>query len=729
MSKGRIASRLTRRGALKALGLTGAGLAVAYVFGRDLVPILPSLGTPDFNDGTAWIKVGPEGKVSMLCPIHEMGQGSSLGMAQIVAEELNIDVADIQVSFPSTHDAPGLRFTTGSLGIVEHARPMAEAAARLREELRRRAAIQASADAMLLTDEPGGFSTPDGKNIPYEQIVDDSDLILEAGALPPAQVYTFDADREHQQIGRSAWPIQSGDIVTGMPVFAADIMRPGLVFGRAVQAPSPNAQITSVDFGDAHQMEGVLKVIDDRSRNLVGVIAETPGILNQAMQEVSVTWDKPGVFTTESIAEMLDIDTALANDDLEHVLEDGALDTTEPWTLDTRFDQPPLHHAAQELRCAVAEFSEREGREVVDVWTGSQDTFVNQRKAAAELGVSIDRVTIHNMRIGGGFGGRVLYDVVREAVLFAKAIGRPVKVEWSRHDEFLADRMRPPSSHRIRARVDAGGKITDWWHACRSGYVLLTEMIAPEPALSVARYFLHDRGSARGLTSPYLAARKRVELGEVALPFHVGEWRSLGAAPNIFAIESAVDELARKLELDPVEFRLKNLGDEHARLKYCLQRARELADRVSHVAENGRGRGYACGIYDENTYVAAAFDVQVESATHTIQVDRCVTVLDAGLAISPDQIKAQIEGCAMMSIGQLLSEAAPINAGLSAHSFVDYPTPVMKHVPDFEHEIINHKNIAPAGVGQAPIIAQVAALANAYRDATGIRLRTLPAGE
>lgn len=717
---------VTRRGALKMLGFGAAGLGVAFAIGRQFVPILPTLGTPNFNDGTAWIWVGGDGKVSMFCPIHEMGQGSSLGLAQIVAEELNVVASAIDVRFPSTAEVSSLRFTTGSLGMVEHARPVAEAAARLREELRRRAAVLLGADVGKLTDAAGGFSGPGDVVVDYTKIVGGKNTVLEADALAAARVYTFDPDREHRQVGQPGQPVQAAEIVTGQPVFAGDIRRPGMAYGRAVQSPSPDARVLAVDFGAAAQVEGVLKLVDDRSRSLVGVVADTPSALDQALAEVSVIWDKPGVFSVEDIAALVDVDEALAQDGLEHLLGDDDVSSDKPFTFDMRFDQPPLHHAAQELRSAVAEFSERDGREVVDIWTGSQDIFVNQKKAAAELGWSTERVTVHNMRIGGGFGGRVLYDVVREAVLFARAVGRPVKVEWSRRDEFLADRMRPPSSHRIRARLNEDGQITDWWHACRSGYVLLTEMVAPEPMLSAARYFLHDRGSGRGLAAPYAAKQKRIELGEVALPFHVGEWRSLGAAPNNFAIESAIDELARTTGRDPVEFRLQNLPDEHERLKHCLRRARQLAQKTTRSDAAEFGRGYACGIYDENTYVAAAFDIHADPSTRTIRVDRSVTVLDAGLAVSPDQIKAQIEGSAMMAIGQLLSETAPIDNGLSARTFADYPTPTMEHVPAFEIEVISQRDIPPAGVGQAPIVAQVAALANAFRDATGSRPRKLP---
>ncbi len=438
-------------------------------------------------------------------------------------------------------------------------------------------------------------------------------------------------------------------------------------------------------------------------------------------------WDRPDQYDAADVAALVDVDSALAAGGLEHTIADDGGEVSAPEVIDLRFDQPVLHHAAQERRCAVAEFNQRDGREVVEVWTGTQDIFVNQKKAAAELGWSADRVTVHAMRVGGGFGGRVLYDVVREAVFLARSVRRPVKVEWSRRDEFLADRTRPPSSHRLRIGASNEGDITEWRHACVSGHVLLTELMAPQPLLSGMRMVMHDFGAARGLETPYSAKSRHIAMSDVELPFHVGEWRSLGAAPNNFAIECAVDELARTLGKDPVVLRLQNLGPDQSRLKDCLSRVQAMCDARRRPLASGFGRGYACGIYYEQSYVAMAFDLVVDHERQMIRVERCYCALDVGLVISPDQVRAQIEGCAMMAIGQVLMEEAPIGAGgLSAHRFNDYPTPTLEHAPEFEIELIGSRSNPPAGVGQAPVIAAVPALANALRDATGYRAEKLP---
>lgn len=718
--------RITRRGLLKGAGFAAAGLTVTFLIGRKFFPILPSLATPEFN-GTAWIKVGSDGQISMLSPVHEMGQGSSLGLAQIVAEELNVETAEILVRFPSTKDVPHMRFTTGSQAISLHAKPIADATAQLREELRKRAAAMVGFKPGTLEDASGGFLAPGGRFIPYADAVGKEELTLATEDLQSAHSYTFNERRQKQQVGQKGLQIQAREIVTGAPVFAADIRRPNMAFGRAVQAPSPDARLLDVEGSGADQVSGVIKVVIDKDKGLVGVIAETPGSVDRALDLLQVTWDRPDPYDAKDVADLVDVDQALLKGSLEHSIVDEDVDLSSDWTIDMRFDQPILHHAAQEPRTAVAEFSKRDGEEFVDVWTGTQDIFVNQKKAAADLDWSPDRVTVHAMRVGGGFGGRVLYDVVREAVLLARHVDRPVKVTWSRRDEFLADRTRPPSSHRVQIRTDEDGRITDWRHACVSGYVLLTELMAPQPLLTGMRMVMHDFGASRELEAPYRATRRRIEMSNVELPFHVGEWRSLGAAPNNFAIESAMDELARKLDKDPLAFRLQNLGPERERLKNCLNQLKSMCDARPVTKAQGSGRGFACGIYQENSYVAAAFDVTLDRDGRNIGVDRCLFALDVGLVISPDQVKAQIEGCAMMAIGQLLTEAAPIEGGgLSARRFADYPTPTMAHVPEFEIDIIENSSSPPAGVGQAPIIATVPALANAIRDATGYRVLKLP---
>jgi CO/xanthine dehydrogenase Mo-binding subunit len=299
-------------------------------------------------------------------------------------------------------------------------------------------------------------------------------------------------------------------------------------------------------------------------------------------------------------------------------------------------------------------------------------------------------------------------------------------VQWSREDEFRSARNRPASTHRIKLAANAQGRLTDWWHAFASGHIIFARGRLPDWMLRAAR-LMGDLGVARGSTPPYAADQIRVEYRDVDLPIDLGTWRSLGAAPNTFAIESAIDELARLRDLDPVEFRLKNLPPEHDRLAACLRRTRELAEKVDRPRGAIVGRGYACGIYEENSFVAASADIQVDAATGAIRVVRMCCVQDVGLAINPDQLKAQIEGNLIWGLGMALTERVDI--GLSetvSLNFDRYVIPRMQDAPAFDIEIISPRNVPPAGAGETALIVGPPAIANALRDATGQRYSSLP---
>jgi CO/xanthine dehydrogenase Mo-binding subunit len=236
-----------------------------------------------------------------------------------------------------------------------------------------------------------------------------------------------------------------------------------------------------------------------------------------------------------------------------------------------------------------------------------------------------------------------------------------------------------------------------------------------------------DLGVARGSQPPYAADRKRVEYRDVDLPVDLGTWRSLGATPNTFAIESAVDELARLRGLDPVEFRLRNLAPEHERLATCLRRTRELAEKVDLRSGKGFGRGYACGIYEENSFVAASADVRVDAASGAIRVVRMCCVQDVGLAVNPDQLTAQIEGNLIWGLGMALMERVEIGrSDIASRNFDRYSIPRIQDAPEFEIEIISPRDVPPAGAGETALIVGPPAIANAVRDATGRRYTALP---
>jgi CO/xanthine dehydrogenase Mo-binding subunit len=719
---------ISRRRFLQATGWTAVGVTVVYLGIRRLRSIVPSFDIPGDDSGAAWLQIGPDGRCRMLCPRAEMGQHASIGLAQIAAEELNLTVEEIDVRFPNTREIPQVVLTAGSMSLALFSEPMARAAAALREIMRERAAEQAGVDLAAIEDGVGGFALPDGATLTYGALATGESVVLDAGSVPEARLYSFDAERPHRQIGRPAAPHQLEEIVTGAPVFASDVRLPGMLFGRCVRPAARNAKLTSAEDARARDLRGVVQVVIDLERDFVGVVCETPGSVDAAIAAIDVTWELPAPFDQRTIDERIDVDVALERGDLEHTPFDDRFAPEPAWDVDLRFEAQVQSHAMQEPRAAVARFGNVNGEESVEIWTGSQDAFVVQRHAARDLGISKDRVTVHPQRMGGGFGGREHYDVERDAVRLARAAGRPVKVQWSRQDEFRAARNRPASTHRVKLKADEQGRLTDWWHAFVSGHIIFARERLPGWMLRAAR-LMGDLGVARGSTPPYSASRKRVEYEDVDLPIDLGTWRSLGAAPNTFAIESAIDELAQLLNLDTVEFRLRNLPPEHGRLAACLRRTRALAEKVPLPPGTAVGRGYACGIYEENSFVAASADVRVDAASGAIQVVRMCCVQDVGLAVNPDQLAAQIEGNLIWGLGMTLKERVEIGqSDIASLNFDRYDIPRIGEAPEFDIEIISPRDVPPAGAGETALIVGPPAIANALRQATGRRFTALPIG-
>ena len=247
-----------------------------------------------------------------------------------------------------------------------------------------------------------------------------------------------------------------------------------------------------------------------------------------------------------------------------------------------------------EPRTAVARFGESVG---LEIWTGTQDPFFVRNALADSCGLDRDKVVVHGMRIGGGFGARTIVAAEMDAARLAKLCGRPGKVQWSRSDEFRAGFHRPPSSHRIRLTADWAGRITRWHHAFRSGHVIFTSA-AMGPGLQFATSFIADPGVARGAIPVYEAGETHVVFEDVRLPVKTGPWRGLGAAANSWAVETAVDALARAKGIDPLQLRLTSITPEHRWLKGVLTAVAEMAGWASRPKDSSdEGWGLACGIY------------------------------------------------------------------------------------------------------------------------------------
>lgn len=646
-----------------AAGVTVFAAAPACAFNP--LPALPTRSMPAAEARIAWLRLLPDGRVQLLLPRQEMGQGISIALRQIVAEELDWDLERIDAVLPDTGSIAPVKSTVGSDSLKDFAEPVARAAALLREHL------QSGSTATEIRDQG-----------------------------QPVALRSLRGGGRH--VGQGHPTERIADIVTGAPsLYAGDIRLPGMLFGLVLPAAT-----------EPRELAAGLRLVDlaDGRR---GLLSDHAGPLH------AVTLDRPQ--TPRSMPD-LDIDAAMQRGRLEHRLRNDAVSTDTAWTLDRRYDTPFAAHAQIEPRSAVAQWHGKDAAMQLEVWTGTQDAFFVRETLARHFGLSAERVLVHACRIGGGFGARTIVRQEMEAALLAQAAGRPVKVQWSRAAEFTDGFHRPPSSHRIRARLDAQGRITDWWHGFCSGHVIFTSAAMPRWMQAVTS-FVKDPGVARGALLPYAANRMRVEFSDIRLPVDTGPWRGLGAGPNGFAIESAIDELAQLAGQDPLQFRLANLDPQHGRLRACLEAVRDLSGW--DAAAPNSGRGVACGIYKESSYAAVVAEVQVAS-DGAVRVAHLWCAQDSGLVINPDQVRAQIEGNLLWGLGMVLTEKLPIEGGrVAAYTFADYPIPTMDAMPAIDIALLEPSGIPPSGAGETAMVA-VAAITNAIAAATGRRVLALP---
>lgn len=683
---------ISRRGLLR---LGGACLTIAFLPGCAL-PVIPKRPKADLGAAMGWIRFA-DGRYTLFIPRVEMGQNILTALKQIACEELGVGWDEVDARLPHTGQIARVRATVGSESVKDFALPLAQACATLREAMER--------------------GLHQGELKPVER--------------PAAQLRSLMRGQGRKHVGRAARIEHGAAIVRGQPLFAADVRLPGQLFGRVLRAPaSPGLRSMpkSLDETAARAVPGFVALVRDEALTLgaaagVGIVARTPSALGRIEAALAVQWQVEGGFGQADIDQAIDIDRRLTTPgSLAKQVHDDRIDAAGAWNVDLRIDIPVAAHAPIEPRAAVAAFA-ADGS--LQVWVGSQDVFYQRDVLARRLGLDEGRIIVHGQRVGGGFGGKTLCTVELEAAVLARAAKAPVKVQWTRAQELAQAFHRPPSSHRLRARLD-GGRLAQWWHGLASSHILFTNAVLPAWLQRITD-FSGDDGVARGAALPYRTVARRTEFDLVRLPVFTGPWRGLGAGPNGFAIESAIDECARQAGADPVRFRLDHAED--PRLARVLSRAASAARwGAAPPSTPGvrRGRGVACGIYKAMSYAAVVADVAVDTATGRVQVTRMVCAHDCGLVVNPDQVRAQCEGNLVWGLGMVLVERLPLEGSrVAAQTFAESPIPRTGEVPPMDIVLVDEGD-APSGAGETAIVASGAAIANALHDAIGLRLQRLP---
>lgn len=678
---------------MKRRAFLAAGSVTVLLPGCALVPVLPKRALPTPADSAGWVRHAA-GRYTLHLPRAEMGQNIATAFHQVACDELGVPWDAVTVRLANTASIARFKATVGSDSVREFAVPLAQACATLRLAL-----------------ESGARGE-----------------VLEAREITLAQLRAFGATA--RWVGQAAPQEQGREIVTGQPLFAADMRRPRMAYGRVVRSalsPEMPTQPLQWDEAAARRVPGFIALVRDPRLDLsqaqgLGIVAETPGALDRIEAALAVQWSSPSV-DAGSIAQRIDVQPRLARGALAHVQEQGRMDTRAAWDVDLQLEVPLAAHNAIEPRAAVAEQAE-DG--VLRLWAGGQDPFYQRDVVTRALGLDARQVHLQSMRIGGAFGGKTLCTVELEAAVLARAVARPVKVQWTRAQELAHGFHRPPSSHRVRARV-RDGRLTAWWHAFSSSHILFTNA-AMKPWMQGVARFIGDAGVARGSTPAYACPQVRVEYDLTRLPALTGPWRGLGAGPNMLAAESAMDECARAAGMDPLAFRLRNL--ESPRLAAVLEQAARDGqwERPQAAPPPGvrRGRGIACGIYKGMSYAAAVAEVEVDIATGAARVTRMWCAHDCGRMLNPDQVRAQTEGNLVWCIGTVLVEELPFSDGaVQARTFAESPVPRISDIGALHVHLVP-SDAAPSGAGETAMVAGAGAIANALRDATGHRFVRVP---
>lgn len=700
------------RGGLGTLGVLALG---TYVFRnsvrRSIIEMAETMVPPYSGTGTEanlWFEITKENKIIFHSPKVEMGQGTFTGLAQIIADELDVSIEQIEVKAAET--ATGIvdgMSTGGSLSIASLWQPLREMAATTREFVKQEAAKKIGVAASGLKTENGMVSSG-GKTMTYAEAVADVTEwnIPDTPELRPIKDYKF--------VGK---PIKRVDLtakVVGDPIFGMDAEMPDMLYATVVCPEHIGANLKSADTSGAEGMPGVVKVI--KKDNWVGVVAKSFPEALAAKNKIKVEWNIPKKWTQEEIIDLLKVGNG---DEMITQKAGSAVDPNDENVVALEFSSPLGAHAQIEPNGAVALV--KDGKATIQLST--QVIGITQKQVAEALGFDTENVNVIGTYLGGGFGRRLNTSHAILAAKMSQEVGQAVKYFFTREEEFQHDTFRPPTHHVVRGKLNEEGMIDALEHQYASGDVAYGSVIMPEAMHAILGT---DVGAMRGGNIMYgKIPNRRAVQWHTSLPFATSWWRSLGLLANTFAIESTIDEMAIKAGKNPVEFRLAMLNDEgyEGRTKRVIETAAQKANYIDGVSGD-RAMGFAASI---DTGVPCAHVVEVSIQDGEIKVHKVTCVLDCGFAVNPDQVRAQCEGSIIMGMSAAMYEKMVISDGkLAPTMYGPYRMAMMRHTPEeIDIHLVQGADV-PLPVGEPPLGPIAAAIGNAVRRLTGQRLTDLP---
>jgi len=679
--------------------IVGSGIVVAFLLrdadaqDRQPPPVQRQRGGGSLpKEIGAWLHIGEDSAITVYTGKVEIGQNIRTSLTQVVAEELRVSPSRISMTMADTQKVPFDFGTAGSQTTPMMASQLRRVAAAARELLLDLAAKEGKVERGTLTVTDGKVIGPDSKpSFEFGKLTQGKKLVkLIDDKVPttPAEKWTV--------AGKSEPKVEGQAFVTGAHLYASDIKRPGMVFGKVLRPPALKAELVSVQTKDAEALPGV-RVIHEG--NFVGVTAPTDHAAAKAVAALHAEWKTTPQIDGADLFKHLKSRPAEArgfggpSKNVQGSVKEG-LDAADK-KVEAAYTIAYIAHVPLEPRAAVAEWSEGK----LTVWTGTQRPFGVRGELATAFGIPAESVRVIVPDMGSGYGGKHTGEAALEAARLAKAAGKPVKLVWTREEEFTWAYFRPAGVIEVTAGAKKDGTLTAWeFHNYNSG--------------------------ASALRSPYQATNQHVEFHPADSPLRQGSYRALAATANHFARESHLDDLAHELDLDPLAFRLKNLKDE--RLRAVLEAAAKQFGWGHAKPADGQGFGIAGGI-EKGSYVATCAEVEANLQSGRVKVVRVATAFECGAILNPDNLKNQIEGANMMALGGALFEAIQFaNGKILNPRLSDYKVPRFGDAPQMETVLLNRKDLPSAGAGETPIVALAPAVGNAIFQATGLRLRSLP---
>ena len=675
--------------------LLGAGIAVFAVAKKAQAAqeTAPSRGfhPQDLpSDISAWLHIGEDGAVTAFCGKVEIGQNIRTSLAQTVADELRIPFESVRMVIGDTALTPFDAGTFGSRTTPTMTPQLRRVASAARDLLIDVAAKEWNVAPEHLKAANAKVTDPaTGRTLTYASLARGKTL---AQNLPAQDPVTPPPD---WTIAGKPFPkVDARDFVTGRHQYTPDLHPAGMLHGKVLRSPSFGATLTSYDDTDAKSMTGVVIV---RDGDFIAAAAPTEREASAALAAVRAQWkEDPPRTSSREIFSYLKNNTETKSDD-RHRKQQGSVDAAlagSAHRLDATYTVAYIAHAPLEPRAALAEWSGKK----LTVWTGSQRPFGVRGELADTLRIPESNIRVIVPDTGSAYGGKHTGDAAIEAARLARAAGRPVKVVWTREEEFTWAYFRPAGVIEVKSAIAPDGKLIAWdFHNYHSG--------------------------SSGIGTPYAVPNVRIEFHSVPLVLRSGSYRGLAATANHFARETHMDVLAHSAKIDPLEFRLKNLED--ARLRAVLEAAAKTFGWPRAKAE-GHGFGIAGG-NEKGSYVATCAEIAVDKSSGNVRVVRLVTAFECGAIVNPDGLRNQVIGANIQGLGGALFEAVEFENGrITNPRFSRYRVPRFRDVPEIEAVLLDRKDIAPAGAGETPIMAVAPAIGNAIFDATGQRLNNLP---